>query len=179
VLPDADAVVVCTAQVIDMQAQLDLFWTHLLPAFRDTRPTAAADQELAERLQLLAAPAVTAGGHGPERPVELWPTTAAGPFTERVERVRIEPLPSGTRLVLTLLGSEHAFDVRNGQWCDGELPRLHSPFPEVSVSAAWVADGEYHAEIVSRRTPHRLQLRARLGGEPRLSVGWLAPPLAL
>jgi hypothetical protein len=47
------------------------------------------------------------------------------------------------------------------------------------VSAAWVADDEYHAEIVSRRSPHRLQLRARLDDEPTLSVGWLTPPLAL
>lgn len=179
VLPDADAVIACTAQVIDMQAQLDLFWKHLLPAFRDARPAAAADQELSERLERLSTSNATASGHGPERPVELSPTSAAGPFTDRVERVRIEPLPGGTRLVLTVRGNEHAFDVPNGQWCDGELPGLHSAFPEVSVSAAWVASGEYRAEIVSRRTPHRLQLMARLASEPTLSVGWLAPPLGL
>lgn len=178
-LPDADAVIACTAQVIDMQAQLDLIWTHLLPAFRDTRPSAAAEQELAGRLQRLSIRAVTAGGHGPGRAVELVPTSVAGPFTDRVERVRIEPLPGGSRLVLTVGGSEHAFDVHDRHWCDGTLPGLHSPFAEVSVSAAWVADGEYHAEIVSRRTPHRLQLHARLGGEPTLSVSWLAPPLGL
>ena len=179
VLPDADAVVACTAQVIDMQAQLDLMWKHLLPAFRDARPSPAADGELADRLARLSIPAVTAGGHGPEQPVELSSTSAAGPFTDRVERVRIEPLPGGTRLVLTVRGKEHAFDLRNHLWSDGELPGLHSPFPQVSISAAWVADGEYKAEIVSRRTPHRLQLTARLGGEPTLSVRWLAPPLGL
>jgi len=179
VLPDADAVIACTAQVIDMQAQLDLIWAHLLPAFRDARPAASAEQDLAGRLERLSTRVVAAGGHGPERPVELSPTSAAGPFTDGIERVRITPLPGGTRLVLTVRGSEHTFDTRNGLWCDGELPGLASPFPEVSVSAAWVADGEYHAEIVFRRTPHRLQLRARLGGEPTLSVGWLAPPLGL
>ena len=179
VLPDADAVIACTAQVIDMQAQLDLIWAHLLPAFRDARPAASAEQDLAGRLERLSTRVVAAGGHGPERPVELSPTSAAGPFTDGIERVRITPLPGGTRLVLTVRGSEHTFDTRNGLWCDGELPGLASPFPEVSVSAAWVADGEYHAGIVFRRTPHRLQLRARLGGEPTLSVGWLAPPLGL
>jgi hypothetical protein len=179
VLPDADAVIVCTAQVIDMQAELDLVWEHLLPAFRDSRPAAAAQEELAERLGLLSTPAVTAAGHGPDRSAELSPTSVEGPFTDRIERVRIEPLPSGTRLVLAIGGDEHVFDVQNGQWCDGALPGLHSPFPEVSVSAAWVADGEYRAEIVSRRTPHRLQLQARLDGEPTLAVRWLAPPLAL
>jgi CubicO group peptidase (beta-lactamase class C family) len=178
-LPDADAVIACTAQVIDMQAELDLVWQHLLPAFRDSRPSAAAEQELAERLERLSALAVTAAIEGPDRPVELRPTSADGPFTDRIERVRIDPLPGGSRLALTVRGTEHAFDVPAGQWRDGVLAGLHSPFPEVSVSAAWVADGEYHADIVSRRTPHRLQLRARLGDPPALSVGWLAPPLAL
>jgi hypothetical protein len=93
--------------------------------------------------------------------------------------VRIAPLAGGSRLVLVVRGNEHAFDVPHGQWRDGALSGLHSPFPEVSVSAAWVADGEYHADIVSRRTPHRLQLRARLGDPPTLSVSWLAPPLGL
>jgi hypothetical protein len=111
--------------------------------------------------------------------VELSPTSVEGPFTDRIERVRIEPLPSGSRLVLAIRGDEHAFDVQNGQWCDGALPGLHSPFPEVSVSAGWIAEAEYRAEIVSRRTPHRLQLLAGLDGEPRLAVRWLAPPLAL
>jgi CubicO group peptidase (beta-lactamase class C family) len=179
VLPDADAVIACTAQVIDMQAELDLIWEHLLPAFRDSRPAAGAERELAEKLTRLSAPAVTPAGHRPDRPVELSPTSAQGPFTDRIERVRIEPLAGGTRLVLTAHGKEHAFEVQDRQWRDGTLPGLHSAFPEVSVSAAWVSDEDYHAEIVSRRTPHRLQLRARLGSQPTLSVGWLAPPLAL
>jgi CubicO group peptidase (beta-lactamase class C family) len=179
-LPDADAVIVCTAQVIDMQAELDLIWEHLLPAFRDSHPASGADQELAELMGRLAIPAVGAAGHIPDQAVELSPTSTQPPFVSRVERVRIEPLPDGTRLILTVSGQSHAFDVPLGQWRDGVLPGLHSPFSEVSVSAGWVADGEYHAEIVSRRTPHRLQLRARLGTEPTtLSIGWLAPPLAL
>jgi CubicO group peptidase (beta-lactamase class C family) len=179
VLPDADAVIACTAQVIEMQAELDLIWTYLLSAFRDTRPAGAAEQQLAERLARLSTPTVVAAGHGPDRPVELSPTSTDGPFTNRIDRVRIAPLPGGTRLVLTVRGREHAFDVPNGQWHDGALPGLHSPFPEVSVFAAWVSDDEYHADIVSRRTPHRLHLRARLRPERTLSVGWLAPPLAL
>jgi CubicO group peptidase (beta-lactamase class C family) len=179
VLPDADAVIACTAQVIDMQAELDLIWTHLLPAFRDSRPSAAAEPELGERLARLSTHTVTAAGRGPDGPVELSPTSTDGPFTDRIEKVRIEPLPGGTRLAVTVGGREHAFDVQNGQWHDAELPGLHTPFPEVSVSAAWVSDDEYHADIVSRRTPHRLQLRARLRPERALSIGWLAPPLAL
>jgi CubicO group peptidase (beta-lactamase class C family) len=179
VLPDADAVVACTAQVIDMQGELDLIWAHLLPAFRDSRPDAAAERELAERLAGLSTQTVAAAARGPDRSVELSPTSTDGPFTNRIDRVRIEPLPGGTRLVLTVRGREHGFDLQNGQWHDGALAGLHSPFPEVSISAGWVSDEEYHADIVSRRTPHRLQVRARLRPQRTLSVGWLAPPLAL
>lgn len=76
-------------------------------------------------------------------------------------------------------GSRHVFDVAASQWSDGVLPGLNTPFPEVSVSAGWVAQDEFHADVVSRRTPHRLQLRARAGREPALAVSWLAPPLPL
>jgi CubicO group peptidase (beta-lactamase class C family) len=183
VLPDLDAVIACTAQVIDMQQQLDLVWAHLLPAFRDgPLPGAAADQRLAERLGWLSATRVTATEPGPAEPLELSPTETEDHFCRRIERVRIEPLPGGSRLVLTVRGERYAFDVLQGQFADGVLAGLNSPFPEVSVSAGWVSAAEYHAEIVSRRTPHRLQLRVRPGGpggRPALSVGWLTPPLAL
>jgi CubicO group peptidase (beta-lactamase class C family) len=179
VLPDSDAVIACTAQVTDMQAELDLIWDHLLPAFRDTPPAGHCDGELAGRLERLSMPAVAGGARGPDHVVELATDRASGPFADRVENVRIEPLDAGSRLIITLGGSSHSFDVPQGQWCDGALPGLHSPFPEVSISAGWTSPGEYRAEIVSRRTPHRLQLQVSVGDEPSLRVGWLAPPLAL
>jgi CubicO group peptidase (beta-lactamase class C family) len=179
VLPDADAVIACTAQVINMQAELDLVWQHLLPAFRDARPAGKADEELAGRLEHLSTPAVAAAAGGPDHPVELSATSASGPFASRVEGIRVEPLDAGSRLLITVDGSRHVFEVPAGRWCDGVLPGLHTPFPDVSVSAGWTSADEYRAEVVSRRTPHRLRLRASLGAEPTLSVGWLAPPLAL
>ena len=178
VLPDADAVVVCTAQVLDMQAEVDLIWQHLLPAFRDLPVSPAADQHLAGRLARLSVPLVAAGAAGPGEPVELTPTSAEGGLSGRIDSVRIEPRPGGTRLIITVRGDRHSFDVPDGQWADGVLPGLHTPFPEVSVSAGWSGAGEYRAEIVSRRTPHRLQLRARPGPPAELSVSWpVSPPL--
>jgi len=178
-VPDADAVIVCTAQVTDMQAELDLIWAHLLPAFRDSAVSAAADAELADRLARLAIPVIRSAVPGPGQPAEFSPTSVEGPYADRIERVRVEPRPDGTRLILTVSGSRHVFDVAASQWSDGVLPGLNTPFPEVSVSAGWVARDEFRADIVSRRTPHRLQLRARAGREPALTVSWLAPPLAL
>ena len=188
VLPDLDAVIACTAQIIDMQQQLDLIWAHLLPAFRegqlpgDPAGQQPCDQRLAERLSTLSTGRVNASGHGPGEPVELAPAEAEDSISRRIERVRIEPLPGGSRLVLTVRNESYAFDIADGQFADGVLGGLNSPFPEVSVSAGWVSASEYHAEIVSRRTPHRLRLRVSLGGadsRPALSVGWLTAPLGL
>jgi hypothetical protein len=170
-----------------MQEQLDLVWAHLLPAFRDAPlPAGTVDQQpgdelLAERLARLSTARVTASEPGPGGPLELSPTSAAEPFVRRIERVRIEPLPRGTRLVLTVRGENYGFDIPPGEFADGVLGGLNSPFPEVSVSAGWVSGDEYHAEIVSRRTPHRLRLRVgpAADGQPALSVGWQTPPLAL
>jgi CubicO group peptidase (beta-lactamase class C family) len=184
VLPDQDAVIACTAQVVDMQQQLDLIWAHLLPAFRDGQPPGgpAGDQRLAERLSRLSTARVTASEEGPAEPVELAPDRAEDSISGLIERVRIEPLPGGSRLVLTVAGQNCSFDVPRGQFADGLLARLNSPFPEISVSAGWVSADEYRAEIVSRRMPHRLRLRVRPdgpGGQPALSVGWQTAPLAL
>jgi CubicO group peptidase (beta-lactamase class C family) len=182
VLPDLDAVIACTAQVIDMQQQLDLIWAHLLPAFAGAKVPGAANGRLDERLSQLSIGCVTARAPGPPEPLELSPTRTDESLAGRIECVRIEPLPGGSRLVLTVKGESYAFDVPDGRFADGVLGGLSSPFPEVSVSAGWVSAGEYSAEIVSRRTPHRLRLRARLGGageQPALSVNWLTAPLAL
>jgi CubicO group peptidase (beta-lactamase class C family) len=185
VLPDLDAVIACTAQVIDMQQQLDLIWAHLLPAFADASVPAGpqpGDGRLAERLSQLSIGCVTANAPGRAQALELSPTRTGDSLAGRIDCVRIEPLPGGSRLILTVKGESYAFDVPAGGFADGVLGGLGSPFPEVSVSAGWISAGEYNAEIVSRRTPHRLRLRVRLGaaGEPSaLSVNWLTAPLAL
>ena len=64
VVPGADAVIACTAQVQDMQAELDLFWEHLLPAVSgQAPPDLAADERLSERLHGLST-AVAGSGQG-------------------------------------------------------------------------------------------------------------------
>ncbi len=64
VVPAADAVIACTAQVEDMQVEIDLFWEHLLPAVAgQAPPDPAADERLFERLQGLST-AVAGSGDG-------------------------------------------------------------------------------------------------------------------
>jgi CubicO group peptidase (beta-lactamase class C family) len=179
VLPEQDAVVACTAEVVDMQAELDLVWRHLLPALDGAHPADAdADDELCRRLDDLSTPTITATATGPEEVVTLEPAPAPGRHTHSVDRVRVEPLRGGTRLVLGIAGDEHSFDVRPGQWTDGELPGRHSPFPAASATGGWVSPTELHVDIVARRTPHRLQLRASTT-TGTVDIDWRFPVLPI
>ena len=61
VVPAADAVIACTAQVDDMQAQLDLIWEHLLPALSgQAAADSAAEARLSDRLAALSTAAIDA-----------------------------------------------------------------------------------------------------------------------
>jgi CubicO group peptidase (beta-lactamase class C family) len=179
VLPEQDAVIACTAQVVDMQSELDIIWEHLLPALSSTPADPAADEELADRLARLSTRTIESASPGPGEPVEFAVAPVAEPYTDRVEAIRVEPVEGGSRMLVRVSGTEHVFDLRPGEWADGHLPGLHTPFPEVSVTGGWVNAEEFHADVVSRRTPHRLQLRATAGTSPTVSVSWYAAPLPL
>ena len=63
VMPDQDAVVAITAESFDLQGELNLVWSHLLPAFRSGRLPADAEGAgtLRRRLSALALPPHKAG----------------------------------------------------------------------------------------------------------------------
>ena len=74
-------------------------------------------------------------------------------------------------------GVERSFELTPGSWAEGELPGLHTPLAAVAVTGGGTAD-EFHADIVSLTSPHRLQLRATLGRAPTVEASWCTPPLA-
>lgn len=178
-LPEQEAVIACTAQVIGMQQQLDLIWEHLLPAFEGGGSEGgSADAELAERLGALSTARIEAvAGAGPSNVVDLAPTSVGWPYLDNIERVRVEPIKGGSRLVVRVAGSEHGFDLVGREWADGELPGLHTKYPAASAIGGWVNDVEFRADVVSRSTPHRLHIVLTAGDEPTLSVAWEAIPL--
>ncbi|MGA3218685.1 MAG: serine hydrolase domain-containing protein, partial [Acidimicrobiales bacterium] len=104
VVPAADAVIACTSEVEDMQAEIDLFWEHLLPALSGDAPfDHATERRLADRLAHLSTAVVEAGA-GPSRPGRPRPgatftRTGRRPvFTARLSAVRVEPADDdGTR----------------------------------------------------------------------------------
>jgi CubicO group peptidase (beta-lactamase class C family) len=177
-VPDADAVIACTAQVADMQAQLDLVWEHLLPAFSGrAAANGDAEERLADRLRRLSTAVIDAPSApaGPE--VTFTRAGRPAPYAERLSALRVEPIDGGTRVTVEVDGAGHSFDLRRGQWTEGELPGLHSLLPAAAISGGWTSGDEFAADAVFLNTPHRLRLRARTGVEPSFEAEWEVPPL--
>jgi CubicO group peptidase (beta-lactamase class C family) len=178
VVPGLDAVIACTAQVHNMQAEINLFWEFLLPALSGQAPVDhTAEQRLVDRLQHLSTPVISAQADPLGREVTFTRVGDLVRYTDRLSEIRVGPADEGTRLTVVMDGADHSFDLRPGGWAEGELPGLHSPLASVAVTGGWTAAEEFQADIVSLTTPHRLQLRAKTGPEPTVDVGWYAQPL--
>jgi CubicO group peptidase (beta-lactamase class C family) len=179
VIPGADAVIACTSQVHDMQAQLNLFWQHLLPALAGHAPVDhATDERLADRLGHLSTAVIDAQADQLGHRVTFTRAGEPAPYTEGLSAVRVEPAGRGMRLTVVIDGVDHLLQLRPGRWTEGELPGLkYSPLATVAVTGGWTAVDEFQADIVSLSSPHRLQLRAKTGHEPIVEAGWYAPPL--
>jgi CubicO group peptidase (beta-lactamase class C family) len=179
VLPEADAVVVCTAQCTDMQAELDLVWEHLVPALSETAPVdEASDSRLAQRLANLSTPVIRTRAEGPERAVTFTRVGETPPFTSGLREIRVEETGGRTRLTVTVDDAAHEYDLAPAGWSAGRLPGLHSALPAVELTGGWVASDRFHADIVWPASPHRLQLRAELGdNRPTFEVSWATTPL--
>ncbi len=92
VVPEADAVIACTAQVEDMQAEIDLIWQHLLPALSGAAAgDLAAEERLAERLLSLSTASVGSQAGGPGHEVVFKRAGEPAPRTNRLSSVQVGP----------------------------------------------------------------------------------------
>lgn len=167
VLPEADAVVVMTAQSPNMQAVLDQAWAHLLPAL--TAGTGPAGPWPDERPVL----PVPAGDGSAGEITEATYRPGPGNTLEGLHTVRVQPgglvLDDGVELTATL----------------GE-PGAWSGTGPVATAHAW-SGGLLLVDVVFAEGPHRLHLSldpaagtfaARWQTEPlgRFPLAWLRMP---
>lgn len=172
ILPDVDAVIACTAQCSNMQAEIDLFWEHLLPALAaEATADPDGDQRIAQRLQHLSTATIDARAESPDNAVTFSLSGDAPEHLDELTAIRVEP--SG-RLVLIIGGADHTFEIRPGAWTEGELPGIQGLLPPVAITAGWTAADEFQADIVFLSAPHRLQLRAHDGA---VATHWYEAPL--
>ncbi|GAB2972407.1 serine hydrolase domain-containing protein [Frigoribacterium salinisoli] len=162
VLPEHDAVVALTGQSVDMQAVLDLAWTHLLPAL-DGPGDEAADQALAQRTAALAlAPLEDQAGADELRAGSFTPALSS----EQPTLTAVELAGDGSSWRLLLHEGDAALeaDLVLGGWA--------------VTGALAVTAGRHgaalHVDVVFVETPHRLHLV--LEGDSA-DVRWETTPL--
>ncbi|MBO0887083.1 MAG: hypothetical protein J2O38_06760, partial [Acidimicrobiales bacterium] len=178
VVPEADAVIVCTAQVTEMQAELDLIWEHLLPALSgDAAADPGTEQRLADRLGHLSTPVIQAMVMPPDRSVTFSRVGEPVAGTEQLSSIRVETAGGCSELIVVAGEKEHRFGLQPDGFVEGQLSGLHQTLGTVAVTGGWTATDRFEADVVSTTTPHRLQLRAKAGPPPTVEASWYAAPL--
>jgi CubicO group peptidase (beta-lactamase class C family) len=182
VWPEEDAVIITTAETIDMQQLLNLITDHLRPAMA-TPGTAEADAALAERLASLALPLPDDTGASFAGAFEVdaaayppGPFTSGGPVPG-AERVEIVEADGGWTIRIAGEGVDVTLPVGRGSWAAGDWPAPAAGLDDVAFrSTAGVdADGVWQARLRMIRTPHTLLVEARPGAKATLA--WRYPPL--
>jgi CubicO group peptidase (beta-lactamase class C family) len=141
VLPEHDVVLALTGQSTDMQAVLNLAWTHLLPAFAGPGST-QADAELAAALGTLGLAPVPDSEPRGALPATL--RASAGNAHPPLTAISVE----GDALILHDGEDRLELLPGYGEWITtGAL----------SVSAGWSA-GRLHVDVIFVETPHRMHL---------------------
>ncbi len=185
VLPEQDAVVILTAEVGDMQGELDLVWQHLLPAIGAT-PDPAADAALAQRLRSLAL-AVPAPGTSPLAATVSGRTFALEKNALGLTSVRFTFREGACDAVFQAGETTHAVAIGLGQWLRGQtaLPgtppnlvsgRISSAGKPQAVSAAggWKEDAVFAATLRFHETPHHDAVTCRFPTADSVEIAFLS-----
>ncbi|WP_083527823.1 serine hydrolase domain-containing protein [Curtobacterium ammoniigenes] len=173
VLPEQEAVVAITAQTMDMQAELNLVWEHLLPAFGDAplAPQDGGGEALHGLARTLSFPA------GLDSPSE-WSDDIAGAYTvvesdaaqvayPTLDRVGLTHAGDGWSLTLTEHsaapgGASRLWRVGADEWAVTEGAASGSPEVAVAVQGGGgtTAEGDrsLRIDVAFIDTPHRLML---------------------
>jgi hypothetical protein len=159
VLPEQDMVVAITAATLDMQAELDAVWTHLLPAV-DRPLSASADDELAARTASLAVSPYVAEGAPPD--ADAWDGAtfepAGGRCADQPSLASVAVRRDGDRWHVELVEPDLSLrrEVGRSRWALA-APTDEAPDPvPTAVSGGWAPDGTLGVHILFLETPHRL-----------------------
>jgi hypothetical protein len=178
VVPQYDAVVVCTAGTPEMQMELDALWEYLLPALSESSgPEPLADETLSRRLEHLAIPCLETNANvGPASAVFDRDGRSA-PLTEHITQLRVDRSGSAISLGIATPDDEYRFHLIDNDWTTGTLPGLHIPSSEAAVCGGWISPDRFSAEVVWPASPHRLLLRGAFGTGSTFEAMWATPPL--
>ena len=172
VVPEADLVVATTGASADMQAVLDLLWTHVLPALSDgPLPASGDDERLAARLRTLGLPPVSGGLPDVPAGTRLALTDTAG--LRGVTGAVLRADGDAWTIDLTTWDGAVSAAVGVGGWA---VTAPDDGRGAVAASAGSPAPGLVRAEVAFLETPHRLLLDGDVA-TGTLTASWHTEPL--
>ncbi len=177
VMPEQDAVLILTAEINNMQGEIDLAWEHLVPAMKAAPlADAAADEKLRARLATLAIP--VPAGIASARAASISGKTVRFEKNDLgIESAAFTFTGDASTITFRDATREHRIIAGSGKWQRGETalpgtpPRLVSgggkpgtPQP-ISTAAAWTDDATLAVTIRFHETPHHDLLTFHFDGE--------------
>ena len=168
-LPEKDAVVVLTAQVNDMQKEINLVWDHLLPAFKDEKLPESPEKlnELKNRLSNLSLKTYTSPTSSPLEGISNEKRILLDDNLLKIKELSLNF--SDDICNLTIIQDTATYDFKFGEteWTEGETLR-HGPsltarakasltgLPPFKVAGNYTWHNENRLELVLRyiQSPH-------------------------
>jgi CubicO group peptidase (beta-lactamase class C family)/acetyl esterase/lipase len=125
VLPEQDAVIAITSETPDMQAELNLVWEHLYPAFQSKKQAnpAKTPAMLTAKWANLALSLPEKGTNGQREAQLSGKTYAIESADKNLEALQFEFKNNECRLILKSAGKNHPLSFGAGKWILGETPR--------------------------------------------------------
>ncbi len=184
VLPDRDAVVAITANVGNMQKEIDLVWEHLLPAMHPKALPADKEAEtaLARKLSSLAILPPAKGVASPKEAELASETVFVSDSVEnRIKSVSVRFDNGICKLTINDAGADYPFAFGKEVWQPGETERpcpslipfenRYAGYPPFKVCGSYSWDDEQTLSLTLRyiESPHYERIICRFG-ENKISM---------
>jgi CubicO group peptidase (beta-lactamase class C family) len=179
VMPEQDAVLAVTAELGDMQNEINLIWDYLLPALKNDKlpENTAAATELKHRLSSLSLPL-------PEvKAVPALPTQISGktftfdPNAKNLKSMSLQFKDNVCQLSMKIDSASYDFSLGSGSWVSGSTAMIgpslfvqakghYAGFPPDKVMGSYGWKDESTLELVLRyiETPHTETITCRFKG---------------
>jgi CubicO group peptidase (beta-lactamase class C family) len=132
-MPDKDAVIAITCETTDMQAELNLVWDYLLPAFKDEKlqGNSILTETLKKRLETLALTLAPVSKSSLSEKIS-GKTFILEPNDKNIEKINFRMSDRICKITLTVNSTAYNLSFGSGKWINGETSL---PGPDLLLAA--------------------------------------------
>ncbi len=155
-----------TSGVKDMQADLNLVWSKLLPAMQSS--PLPADDESGKRLERTLKGLALRPQEGSARPARVSGKKYLFPANPRkLEAITMETVgdDGSVALLMRLDGRDQRIVCGRGNWKKGRVAWGSLPEQPAAASGAWTADDTFTARLCFYETPFMITARLKFTGQ--------------